>query len=102
MRAAGRRAHTRRPGSLVSGGHWLRRRAARAVCAWLLLAIASWPAVADESSRLTTILLVARDKVSDPSFGGSVVLVMNHVADGPVGVIINRPTRMGVADCFRS
>ena len=86
----------------MSGGHWLRRRAAGAACAWLLLAIASWPAVADEQGRLTSILLVARDKVSDPSFGGSVVLVMNHVADGPVGVIINRPTRMGVADCFRS
>jgi putative transcriptional regulator len=97
---AGRGANTRRSGSLVSGGHWLQRRAAGAVCALLLLAMASWPAAADEPSRLTTILLVARDKVSDPNFGGSVVLVMNHVADGPVGVIVNRPTRMSVAELF--
>jgi putative transcriptional regulator len=43
---------------------------------------------------------VARDGLVDSNFGGSVVLVMNHVADGPVGVIINRPTRMSVAELF--
>jgi len=78
----------------------MNRRAAGAVCALLLLAVASWPAVADEPGRLTTILLVARDGLPDPNFAGSVVLVMNHVADGPVGVIINRPTPMTVAELF--
>jgi putative transcriptional regulator len=62
--------------------------------------MASWPAVADESTRLTAILLVAREGLVDSSFSGSVVLVMNHVADGPVGVIVNRPTPMTVADLF--
>ena len=66
----------------------------------LLLAAVSWPAVADESNRLNAILLVARDRLPDPNFAGSVVLVMNHVAEGPVGVIVNRPTEMTVAKLF--
>ena len=74
--------------------------AAGAVCALLLLAVASWPAVADESSPLNAILLVARDGLPDPNFAGSVVLVLNHVAEGPVGVIVNRPTRIGVPELF--
>lgn len=66
----------------------------------LLLAGASWPAVADEPERLTAILLVARGGLPDPNFADSVVLVVNHVAEGPVGVIINRPTPMTVAELF--
>ena len=84
----------------MSGGHRVNRQAAGAVCALLLLAVVSWPAVADESRRLTTILLVARDGLVDSNFAGSAVLVMNHIADGPVGVIINRPTPMSVAKLF--
>jgi len=66
----------------------------------LLLTAVSWPAAADDRGPLTTILLVARDGLPDPNFAGSVVLVMNHIADGPVGVIVNRPTEMTVADLF--
>jgi putative transcriptional regulator len=79
----------------------VQRPAAAAVCALLLLlAGGSWPAMADESARLTAILLVARSELPDPNFADSVVLVMNHVAEGPVGVIVNRPTPMTVAELF--
>jgi putative transcriptional regulator len=49
---------------------------------------------------LTAILLVARAELPDPNFAESVVLVMNNLADGPVGVIVNRPTAMAVAELF--
>jgi len=70
------------------------------MCALLLLMGSSWPALADESSPLTAILLVAREGLPDPNFAGSVVLVMNNVAEGPVGVIVNRPTEVTVAELF--
>jgi len=66
----------------------------------LLLAGSSWPGLADEPGRLTAILLVARGELPDPNFADSVVLVMNHVAEAPVGVIVNRPTAMSVAELF--
>ena len=42
----------------------------------------SWPTSADNAKPLTTILLVARAELPDPSFKDSIVLVMNHI--GPV------------------
>ncbi len=41
--------------------------------------------------QLTSILIVAQGAVSDPNFGGSIVLVMNNLGPAPVGIIINRP-----------
>jgi len=38
--------------------------------------------------------------LTDPDFAGSVVLVMNNLGPGPVGVIINRPTPVPVAQLF--
>ncbi len=55
---------------------------------------------ADDAKRLTALLLVARAELPDPNFADSVVLVMNHLADGPVGVIVNRPMPMVVAELF--
>lgn len=49
---------------------------------------------------MTSILLVAQAAVSDPDFGGSVILVMNNIADGPTGLIVNRPTRLSVSQLF--
>jgi len=46
------------------------------------------------------MLLVARDELPDPSFKDSVVLVMNNLGSAPAGVIINRPTRIGVSRLF--
>jgi putative transcriptional regulator len=52
------------------------------------------------SSDLTAILLVAQGVVSDPNFGGSIVVVMNNVGPAPVGIIINRPMPLTVARFF--
>lgn len=49
---------------------------------------------------LTSILLVAQDPVSDPNFGGSIVVVMNNLGPGPVGIIVNRPTPLPVSRFF--
>ena len=51
-------------------------------------------------SQLTAILLVARGVVSDPNFGGSIVVVMNNLGPAPVGIIINRPMPLTVARFF--
>jgi putative transcriptional regulator len=60
----------------------------------------SWPTSADNAKPLTTILLVARAELPDPNFKDSVVLVMNNIGPTPVGVIINRPTRIAVSRLF--
>jgi putative transcriptional regulator len=60
----------------------------------------SLPGVAEEPDRLNAILLVARPKLADPNFAESVVLVMNNLGSAPVGIIVNRPTRVTVAQLF--
>ena len=60
----------------------------------------SWPASADDAKPLTTILIVARADLPDPNFKDAVVLVMNNIASAPVGIIINRPTRIAVSSLF--
>lgn len=72
----------------------------RALCALLLLCALSWPAAADDAKEPTAILLVARAQLRDPNFGDSVVLVMNNVGAAPVGLVVNRPTRVTVSHLF--
>ena len=72
----------------------------RALCALLLLFAISGPISGDEAKPLTTILLVARAELPDSNFKDSVVLVMNNIAPAPIGVIVNRPTRIGVSRLF--
>ena len=43
------------------------------------------------------MLLVAHGDLSDSDFADSVVLVMNNLGPAPVGVIVNRPTAITVA-----
>lgn len=52
------------------------------------------------ANSLTAILLVAQGVVSDPNFGGSVVVVMNNLGPAPIGIIINRPMPLTVARFF--
>jgi len=78
----------------------LRRSAAGALCALLLLSATSWAASTDDAKHLTAILILAHDDVADPDFAQSVVLVMNNLAPAPVGIIVNRPTRIGVSQLF--
>jgi putative transcriptional regulator len=72
----------------------------RAFFAFLLLFGMSSPTSADNAKPLTTLLLVARSELPDSNFKDSVVLVMNNIGPAPVGVIINRPTRIAVSRLF--
>lgn len=86
--------------SPVISGLCLRRPVAAALCALLLLAGSSRPIAAAEAKPTTSILLVARDEVTDPDFEGSVVLVMNNLGPEPVGIIVNRPMPIPVSHLF--
>ena len=76
------------------------RRLAGLLCVLLILPAPFFGASADDSSHLTAILLTARNKLPDPDFADSIVLVMNNLGPAPVGVIVNRPTRVSVAEIF--
>jgi len=79
---------------------WLQRGMAGALCALLLLSGTSSPISADDSGRLTAILLVGKPDLPDDDFANSVVLVMNNLGPAPVGIVVNRPTRIGVPQLF--
>lgn len=51
-----------------------------------------------EVSSLTGRLLVATPKLADPNFERAVVLILDHDAEGSLGVVLNRPTPVGVGD----
>jgi putative transcriptional regulator len=86
--------------SPASSGFCLQRVMAGALYALLLLLAASWPTPAEEAKPVTAILLIARDELRDPNFADSIVLVMNHLAAAPVGLVVNRPTEIPVARLF--
>ncbi len=71
-----------------------------ALCVFVLLVGMALPTSADEARPLTTILLVARSELRDPNFKDSTVLVMNNFGPAPVGLIVDRPTRIAVAQLF--
>lgn len=52
----------------------------------------------DASALLIGRLLVATPALEDSNFSRSVVLVLEHGAEGALGVIINRPSDLTVAD----
>ena len=86
--------------SPTRSGFCLRRYAAGALCALLLLSGSSWPESAPDAKPLTAILLIARDDLPDSNFAASVVLVMNNLGPAPVGIIINRPMPIPVSRLF--
>lgn len=47
---------------------------------------------------LTGSLLVASPTMLDPHFVGAVVLIIDHDDQGAVGVVLNRPTEVPIAD----
>jgi len=79
---------------------WLRRDAAGALLALLLLFGPSWATPADDPKHLTAIFIVGHDDLSDPDFADSIVLVMNNLGPAPVGIVVNRPTRLAVSELF--
>jgi putative transcriptional regulator len=51
-----------------------------------------------EVSSLTGRLLVATPVLTDPNFDRAVVLVLDDDEDGSLGVVLNKPTPVGVGD----
>lgn len=49
-------------------------------------------------SSTTGRLLVAEPELGDPNFERTVVFMLDHNAEGAVGVVLNRPTELAVAD----
>jgi putative transcriptional regulator len=73
----------------------------RALLSLLALSTFAIPASsADDTKPMTSMLVVARAELPDSNFKDSIVLVMNQLGPVPAGVIINRPTRIRVADLF--
>jgi putative transcriptional regulator len=91
---------TRMPVLPMRFGLCLRRGVAGALCAVALLCGACRPSAAADTKPMTAIFLIARSELPDPNFADSVVLVMNNLGPGPVGVILNRPTKIPVAELF--
>ncbi|MBZ4019986.1 YqgE/AlgH family protein [Streptomyces purpurogeneiscleroticus] len=54
-----------------------------------------------EVSSLTGRLLVATPALADPNFDRAVVLLLDHDEEGSLGVVLNRPTPVGVADILQ-
>ncbi|MEV3872383.1 YqgE/AlgH family protein [Streptomyces sp. NPDC049906] len=51
-----------------------------------------------EVSSLTGRLLVAAPALTDPNFDRAVVLLIDHDEEGSLGVVLNRPTSVGVGE----
>jgi putative transcriptional regulator len=66
----------------------------------LLLAAACTLAASAQAPAPSSIFLVAKGELSDPNFRQAVVLVAQGLAAGPIGVVINRPTDVGLADAL--
>ena len=69
-----------------------------AICCWLPLTIA--PLAGAQNPADGAILLVASPELRDPNFAQTVVLVLFPEEGGPLGVILNRQTRMTLAEAF--
>ncbi|MBR7799908.1 YqgE/AlgH family protein [Undibacterium fentianense] len=54
----------------------------------------------DQKFSLSNHFLIAMPTMNDPIFGGSVVYICEHNARGAMGMVINRPTDMTIADLF--
>ena len=84
----------------VRSGSWLQRGLAGALCTLSLILAEPWPICAEDAKPPTAILLVARSELPDSDFADSVVLAMNNLGPAPIGLIVNRPTRIAVSDLF--
>ena len=91
---------TRRRMWPVRSGFYLQRYLVGGLCALLLLSGSSWPASGADTKPLNAILIVGRDDLPDSNFAHSIVLVMNNLGPGPVGIIINRPMPVPVSHLF--
>jgi putative transcriptional regulator len=53
-----------------------------------------------ESGYLTNQLLIAMPTMGDPNFAQTVVLICDHSSDSALGVIVNKPLPMRMAEIF--
>ena len=51
--------------------------------------------------NLKNHFLIAMPGMVDPSFAESLTLICDHGSDGALGIIVNRPTRLSMAEIFR-
>jgi putative transcriptional regulator len=74
------------------------------VSRWLAAICLLWLAVAPVAAATVQpdagVLLVAREGLPDPRFHQTVVLLLQHGPEGTAGLIINRPTRLGLAEAL--
>jgi len=75
-------------------------RLARALLLALLAGLPPASFAEDEASAPPAWLLVSRADLPDPNFNESVILITQRNRLGPAGVIINKPTRVRVAELF--
>jgi putative transcriptional regulator len=86
--------------SAVRSGFCPQRYVAALFCGFLLLSGSSRPTSGTDAKPLTAILIIARDDLPDSNFADAIVLVMNNLGPGPVGIIINRPMAIPVSSLF--
>jgi putative transcriptional regulator len=55
---------------------------------------------ATQSLDLSNHFLIAMPTMTDPVFGGTLIYICEHNARGAMGMVLNRPTDMTVADLF--
>lgn len=70
------------------------------VAAGILLVAVAASVLAQDDKPATAMLVTATEGLRDPNFSGSVVVVTNHGGHGPLGIILNRPTRVPVSRLF--
>ena len=69
----------------------------RVAAVFILATVLSVPEPVMAADSLAGQLLVASPGMSDPSFAGTVILMVRHDSTGAMGIVINRP----VADVFQ-
>jgi len=54
-----------------------------------------------QSTSLRNQLLIAMPNLQDPNFSRTVTYICEHSDEGAMGIVINRPTELKVADVFK-
>lgn len=72
----------------------------RLLLAVALAALVAWATPGHAASTAETVILVAKRQLNDPFYKSTVLIARPMGGDQHVGVIINRPTRMTLAQLF--
>ncbi len=71
-----------------------------ALCAWLVLAACAARAQEPAHEPANSVFLVAQPTLTEPTFRRTVILITQRPDGGSLGVIINRPTQITLAEAF--